>query len=133
MALLNLAVEKDSISTSMREQVSFHGNVALAQQMQKIITEIDIDWEEILSQYTGDVLAFQIHQRGAQVAGFFKQGLQSLMQTSSEYMREEARMTPTEPEFDQFQQQVSALRQDVDRAEARLRRLRNRVKSKTSS
>ena len=128
MALINMALEEDSVSTSIREQLRFEGNVGIAQQMQKIILQLDIDWEEVLSQYTGDVLAFQIHQKTLQATDFLKQSLQSLMQTHSEYMREEARMTPTQPEFDHFQQQVSGLRQDVDRAEARLRQLLNQVK-----
>ncbi|NNE64102.1 MAG: hypothetical protein HKN34_08465 [Gammaproteobacteria bacterium] len=130
MALINMALEEDSVSTSIREQLSFEGNVGIAQQMQKIILELDIDWEEVLSQYTGDVLAFQIHQKTLQATDFFKHSLQSLMQTNSEYLREEARMTPAQPEFDRFQQQVSALRQDVDRAEARLRQLLNQAKDK---
>lgn len=130
MALISMALEEDSISTSIREQLSFEGNVGIAQQMQKIITELDIDWEEVLSEYTGDVFAFQIHQKSRQAAGLLRQGLQSLMQTNSEFLREEARLTPTQPEFDDFQQQLNSLRQDVDRAEARLRQLLNQIKDK---
>ena len=100
--------------------------------MQKIIVELDIDWEEVLSEYTGDILAFQIHQKTLQAAGLFKQGLQSFMQTNSEYLREEARITPTQPEFDDFQQQLHNLRQGVDRSEARLRQLLNQTKDKHS-
>jgi ubiquinone biosynthesis protein UbiJ len=130
MALVSMALEEDSVSTSIREQLSFEGNVGIAQQMQKIIIELDIDWEEVLSEYTGDVLAFQLHQKTRQAADFFKQGLQSFMQTNSEYLREEARVTPTQPEFDDFQQQLNSLRQDVDRAEARLRQLLNKTRDK---
>lgn len=130
MALISMALEEDSVSTSIREQLSFEGNVGIAQQMQKIILELDIDWEEVLSEYTGDVLAFQIHQKTRQATDFLRQGLQSLMQTNSEYLREEARVTPTQPEFDHYQQQVNNLRQDVDRAEARLRQLLNQTKDK---
>ena len=109
------------------------GDIEVGRQFRDVFRNLDIDWEEILSQYTGDVLAFQIHQKGSQLAEFFKQGLQSLAQTSSEYLREEARMTPTAPEFDHFQRQVSSLRQDVDRTEARLRELLSRVNSKSGS
>lgn len=122
-ALFDLAVEDDKISTSIRQRVSIHGDAAVAQQMQKIMTEIDIDWEEVLSRYTGDVLAFQIHQKAGLAGEFLRQGFRSLMQTNSEYLREEARMTPTLVEFERFQQQVTTIRQDVDRAEARLRQL----------
>ena len=130
VALISMALEEDSVSTSIREQLSFEGNVGIAQQMQKINPELDIDWEEVLSEYTGDVLAFQICQKTSRAAELFKQGLRSLMQTNSEYLREEARVTPTQPEFEDFQQRLNSLRQDVDRAEARLRQLLKLSKDK---
>lgn len=123
MAFVSMALEEDRVSTSIREQLDFQGRVGVAQQMQKIISEIDIDWEEVLSQYTGDVLAFQIHQGAREAKSFLSRGFQAFMQTNSEYLREEARMTPTQVEFDRFQQQVGEIRQGVDRAEARLRNL----------
>jgi ubiquinone biosynthesis protein UbiJ len=48
MALLNLATMDDKVSTSIRERVSFNGNVSLAQKMQKVLAGLDIDWEEAL-------------------------------------------------------------------------------------
>jgi len=122
-ALLNLSIEDDKISTSIRERVSINGDARVAQQMQKIFTDIDIDWEEVLAQYTGDVLAVQIHQQARKTARFVQQGLNSLMQTNSEYLREEARMTPHQAEFERFQNEVTTIKYDVDRAEARIRQL----------
>ncbi|MCP4429400.1 MAG: hypothetical protein GY806_00325 [Gammaproteobacteria bacterium] len=130
MALIDMALEEDSVSTPISEGVSFEGNVGIAQQMQKIMLELDIDWEEVLSQYSGDVLAFQIHQKTLQATELLKQGFKSLMQANSEYLREEARMTPTQDEFDEFQQQLGSLRQDVDRIEDRLRHLLNQAKDR---
>jgi len=132
-ALLNLAADDDKVSTSIRERVSISGDANVAQQMQKILSEIDIDWEEELSKYTGDVLAFQIYQQARKVQNWLQGGFQSITQTTSEYLREEAHMTPTLPEYEHFQQQLTTLRQDVDRTEARIRQLlRTRyIKSKT--
>lgn len=122
-ALLNLAQQEDKISTSIQEGVHINGDAAIAQQMQKIFTELEIDWEEVLSKYTGDVLAYQIHQRVRVFRDWLRQSTRSLMQTSSEYLREEAHLSPNQVEFERFQQQVTGLKHDVDRAEARLRRL----------
>ncbi len=126
-ALFNLAIEDDKVSTSIRECVSIQGDASIAQQMQKTLTELDIDWEEELSKYTGDVLAFQIHSKARQVGEYFKQSLHSLMQTNSEYLREEAHLTPTQVEYEHFQQQVTTTRHDVDRTEARLRQLQRKI------
>lgn len=122
-ALLNLSIEDDKISTSIRERVSINGDAQVAQQLQKILTDIDIDWEDVLAQYTGDVLAFQIHQQARKTAQFLRQGLNSLLQTNSEYLREEAQMTPNPVEFERFQQEVTTIKHDIDRTEARIRQL----------
>ena len=130
MALFNLALEDDKASTSMQEQVSFHGEVALAQRLQRILGNLDIDWEEALSRYTGDVLAFQIHRGMRDIGERLRQGVDSVLQTSSEYLREEARLSPTAAEFDTFQARVTTLRNDVARAEARLERLLDQLRAR---
>ena len=133
LALLDLALEDDKISASIRERVSINGDASVAQQMQKVLSDIDIDWEEVLSQYTGDVLAFQIHQKSRQARDWLRQSVNALMQTNSEYLREEARMTPTQPEFERFQQQVTTIKHDVDRLEARLRQLAKSIRDKNQA
>ncbi len=123
MALLNLAAEDDELSTSIRKRVSFHGDVALAQKMQGLLTGLDIDWEEVVAQRNGDFVAFQLHQRARRFGHWLQQSADSVLQTSSEYLREEARLSPTLVEFDRFQSRLTELKHDVARAEARLQRL----------
>ncbi len=127
MALVNLATVDDKVSASIREQVSFTGNVSLAQKMQKLLTDLDIDWEEALARYCGDVLAFQIHHRARNLGAWLRQSTDSLLQSSSEYLREEARLSPTSVEFDAFQTRLGELRHDVERNEIRLQRLLKKV------
>ncbi len=123
MALVNLASEQDKLSTSIRERVSFHGNVALAQKVQALFAGLDIDWEEALAQRTGDVLAFQIHQRARQFGQWLHTSADSILQTNSEYLREEARLSPTQVEFNQFRSGTTSIKHDVARTEALLQRL----------
>jgi len=123
MALLSLMMREDKISTSMQEGVSINGNATVAQQMQKIFAELDLDWEEALSHYTGDILAFRINQQARSAGDWLRKSAISLAQTSSEYLREESHMSPTQVEFERFQQQATKLKQDVERAEVRLRHL----------
>jgi ubiquinone biosynthesis protein UbiJ len=130
MALANLAAENDKLSTSMREQVSFHGNVKLAQKVQAIFVNLDIDWEEALAQHSGDVLAFQIHQRARKFGQWLQHSVDSVLQTSSEYLREEARLSPTQVEFNGFQSRLTALKHDVARSEARLQRLLDKARAR---
>ncbi len=123
IALINLATQDDKVSTSIQGRISINGDAAVAQQMQKIFTDLDLDWEEALSHYTGDILAYRIHQQARAARDWLRKSLGSLSQTSSEYLREEVRLTPTQVEFERFQQQATLLKQDVERAEIRLRHL----------
>ena len=127
MALVNLAAMDDKVSTSIQERVSFNGDVALAQKMQKVLAGLDIDWEEALAEHSGDVLAFQIHQRTRNLGAWLRQSADSLLQTSSEYLREEARLSPTSVEFDVFQSELSLLKHDVARSEIRLQQLLDKI------
>lgn len=130
MALVNLASQDDKVSTSIREQVNFDGNVALAQKLQTILANLDIDWEEALAQHSGDVIAFQLHQRARRFGDWLGQSAESLLQTSSEYLREEARLSPAQVEFEQFQARLTTLKNDVARTEARLQQLLEKARSR---
>jgi len=123
MALVNLSLQADKISTAIQQRVSIQGDARVAQQMQKILTELDIDWEEVLSKYTGDVMAYQIHKRVVGTGEWLRNSARSLLQNTSEYIREEQHLSPTQVEFERFQQQNTTLKQDVERSEARLRHL----------
>ena len=47
----------------------------------------------------------------------------SILMTTGEYLREEARLTPAAVEFEDFRSRVNELKNDVARAEQRLQRL----------
>ncbi|MCP4187997.1 MAG: hypothetical protein GY763_10400 [Gammaproteobacteria bacterium] len=123
LALFDLVTNDDKAPSSVRERVSFNGDVSVAQQMQKVLSEIDIDWEEILSQYTGDLAAFQITQRVRKSGKWLQQSFQSLMQNKSDFLHRGANLTAAPLELEQFQQQVAKLENDADQCEARIRQL----------
>ena len=60
--LVNLSLQSEKMSAAMQERIEIIGNPSVAQKFQKILTELNIDWEEELSKYTGDILAFRIGQ-----------------------------------------------------------------------
>ena len=71
--------------------------------------------------------AFQIHQQARNFGEWLLHSADSLLQTSSEYLREEVRLSPTQVEFEQFQSRLALLKNDVARAEARLQRLLSKI------
>jgi len=120
LGLASLALQEEKLSTSIQERIEINGNPKVAQKFQKILTELDIDWEEQLSRFTGDVLAFRIGQGVRKTHHNVMQAISSLALSGREYLQEESHNMPTLPEFRQFQQRVTDTRHDVDRLEARI-------------
>ncbi len=128
MGLINLSLQQDKVSTSIQERVEISGNASVAQKFQKILTELDIDWEEQLSSITGDVMAFRIMQGLRNTRQWVRESFDSLSLSSREYLQEEARHLPTMVEFERFKQNVIDTRHDVERLEAKLKALLNNKK-----
>ncbi len=128
LGLVNLSLQQDKISTSIQERVEISGNASVAQKFQKILTELDIDWEEQLSQITGDVMAFRIMQGIRSTQQWVRNSFDSLSLSGREYLQEEAHHLPTKVEFERFRQQVGDTRNDVERLEAKLNQLLNNKK-----
>ncbi len=121
--LVNLSMQQEKVSTSIQERVEISGNASVAQKFQKILTELEIDWEEQLSKVTGDIVAFRIGQGIQKTQQWIKEGFNSLSLSSREYLQEEAHHLPTLPEFERFKQAVTDTRHDVERLEALINQL----------
>ncbi len=107
--------------------VEIRGDSDLAQAFGELPRGLDIDWEEQISRYTGDLLAHQIG-RGLRGAGAW--GLEAsatLTKDLGEYLREEARLLPCRDEARDFASDIDVLRDDMDRLEARIKRLGDRL------
>jgi len=119
MALVNLSMQQDKIATSIKERVEITGNAQVAQQFQKILTEIDIDWEEQIAKITGDTLAVNITRTAKTLHNWFKSSAESFILNSRDYVQHEVSMTPTEYELADLKQNITTLRDDVERLEAK--------------
>ena len=131
MALVNLAAMDDKVSTSIQERVSFNGNVALAQKMQQGCWNLDIDWEEALAEHSGDVLAFQIHQRACIIwaSGCSKAPIRYCKPAASICAKKLASVQPRSNSR-HYKPGLQQLKHDVDRSEARLQQLLEKIRSR---
>ncbi len=99
------------------------GDVELGQSLQRIVEEVNIDWEELLSRYVGDVTA---HQTGNLVRGFNDWGRNAhhtAERNVSEFLQEEARLLASASSVARFTNAVDKLRAAADRLEQRVQRL----------
>ena len=106
--------------------MQIEGDTELAHRIGKILGAMDVDWEEQLSHYTGDLVA---HDIGNLVRGAVRWGRNSadtLGRDLQEYLQEELRLLPVRTEIEAFLADVDRLRDDVERLQARIDRLRPR-------
>lgn len=122
LALAKLATP--SAAEAIRDgSVELHGDAHTAQAFQQLLRYARPDIEEELSTLLGDTLAQNLGDFARKLRDWGEGARDTLRQNLSEYLQEESRAVPSRHEVELFRQQVSTLRDDVARFEARLNRL----------
>lgn len=127
LALLGL-VAKSPESQVRSGVVRIEGDAEAAQGFQNLLKAARPDLEEELSRIVGDVAAYRL---GSVARGFLAAGQRAVTtfgRNASEYLQEESRDVPPRFELDEFAQEVDRLRDDVERAAARLALLERRIR-----
>lgn len=107
--------------------ITVEGDSAVGRQFQTLLARLDVDWEEQFSRVVGDVAA---HQLGALWRGFRRWGRQTstiFLHDGGEYLQQELRALPPRYVVESFLGAVDILREDTDRLEARIARLRRQL------
>jgi ubiquinone biosynthesis protein UbiJ len=102
------------------------GDTEAAQAFQMLLGFAAPDIEEELSGLVGDVAAHRLGKVARGVRNWARSARSTMATNIREYLQEESRDVPSRYETDRFASQVNSLRDDVDRLEARLKRLENR-------
>lgn len=104
-------------------EVTVRGDTELGQQVRAILAGLEIDWEEHLSRYTGDIVAHQVGNLLRGLRDWGRQARADLERDAVDYVQEERRLLPSRAEADAFAEAVTTARDDVERLEARIKRL----------
>lgn len=99
------------------------GDADLAHQFQQLLSYAKPDVEEELSGIVGDVAAHRLGELARGVGRWGRDARSTMAANIREYLQEESRDAPSRYEIDRFTAELSKLRDDVDRIEARLNRL----------
>lgn len=111
------------------KDIHIEGNVEVGYQVYGLFKNVEIDWEEHLSHYIGDVLA---HQMGSFTRDFihkFRVFRGNLRENLTEYLHEEIQWFPPRQELEDFYEDVEALRKKVERLDAYLKLNLEKVQS----
>ena len=128
-SLMKLGMAGDASASAMGGDIEMSGDLEVGRQFRDLLSKVDIDWEEILSQYTGDIVAHKIGNSVRILADWGKKTADSLRKDVSEFLQEESRQIPSQYEVKEYLAKVDDMRMATDRAEARVKQLQIRFQA----
>lgn len=99
------------------------GSTIFLADLQHILKNLDIDWEEMLSQVFGDIIGHQGAEFIRNKMHWAKDRVSNITRLTSEFLTEELQALPSKAEVAYFNQQVDEVRLGVDRIEARINQM----------
>ena len=127
IAMAAIAVNaKESISFS-GTGVNVSGNLDTLHQLNKIMGDVDIDWEGALAEIIGDIPAHLIAKGIRNSAVIRKDIVTRASSGLVEVAQEEFNLTPSKNEFEAMIPDIRQLSADADRLAARVRRLYQKI------
>ncbi|MGW8247090.1 MAG: ubiquinone biosynthesis accessory factor UbiJ [Acidiferrobacterales bacterium] len=124
-AFLKLVMGEFAPTLTGSGQMQITGDLELGQQFQKVLKNIDLDWEEHLSGYVGDAVAHRVGHAMRRARGWAKHVAQTLREDFSEVMIEELQVAASPSAVQVFLDRVDRLRADVDRLEKRIQKFKD--------
>ena len=132
LALAKMALGPDASKVLFAGEVTISGDVETGQRFKRLLDELDIDWEEQLSRYSGDLVAHKLGDLVRATASWGQQALKILGEDATEYLQQEGQDLPIPGAVQQFLHEVDRLRDDTARLEARVNRLHQTLKASTA-
>ncbi len=123
VALAKLSALKNAAPVLFSGEVIISGDTRLGSQFKKILSQINIDWEEILSKYTGDMVAHKAGNMASEFSSWLQRGKQSMYMDIGEYLTEESLLSPGKAEINRFIKDVDKLREGTDRLQIKINKL----------
>ncbi|TAN47606.1 MAG: sterol-binding protein [Methylococcaceae bacterium] len=123
-AFTRLSLSDDPRQALFGGGVTVTGDMDVAKRLQTLFTRLDIDWEEHLSQLTGDFAANSLGRALRSGRDWWRETRRTFRLNLAEYLQEESRDLPAVSETEFFCAEVDRLRADADRLEARIARLK---------
>ena len=126
-ALLQM-LKAGSSSAQARSSVQIRGDAEIANLYRELFSAARPDLEEELSRWVGDMPARHLSQLAKSVRNWARRARRTAGENIAEYLQEEGRDLVTKTELEEFLNGVDGLREGVDRLEARLLGLEQRMK-----
>lgn len=132
-AFMQLAREGAHSDVFDQGRITMTGDAELGQSFQRILSSLEIDWEELTSKFVGDMAARNIHRVFDEFRSWFSQSSQNFKQNTGEIIQQELKLAPSRVEVDAMTDEIETLRSDVARLEARITRLQAAINGSDKS
>ena len=126
IALIKMSLSKDVAPLMLKGEIEIEGNVRLGRSFKKILSEMDVDWEEYMARIIGDAPAHHLASLTKKIMNWGRQSSNDVVADVSEYLQEESRDVVSKPELEMFYENVDTLRNQLDRFQARLNAFKNK-------
>ncbi len=125
LALTRLSMAKEKgVDELFSGQITITGDIELGRRFGKILGALNIDWEEQLAAHMGDFVAHDIVDGIRFFADQGRRTVENVGQSLARYIQTETRLLPERQEIQDFVAKIDTLRDDFDRLQARIDRLR---------
>lgn len=108
------------------EQLSIVGDIKLAQHFSDLLTQVNIDIEELLSHKIGDALAHSLVYNTSQLFHSLKHRAQSIAEDAQEVLTHEWRLGPSTLELELWKEDIAQLEQELTQLEKRVAEITGR-------
>lgn len=127
LQLINVAISKKDRHRFFAEDIEIEGDAVIGQKIIALFDEMDIDWEDKLSNFIGDVSAHHVGNILRNIKGWLSSSEQSMTKNLSEYLQEEKNLFPSKEALSDFYHDIDHLNLDVERIEAKINDLKNQL------
>jgi len=104
------------------------GDISVAQKIQSIVKNLDIDWEDYISNWIGDSLTHKLGRAVKNSINLLHSANKNIKYNLSDYLRYETEYLIDRNEQDEFSQSVDVLRDDAERLKLRINRIVESIK-----
>ena len=123
LAFLRMVASDHPKSELFGGGIRIEGDIDVARQLQNLLHHLDFDWEGWLAQFTGETAARQAGDWMRAFSRWHRYAWRTFQDNLSEFLQEETGALPAPLEAEDLYRRIGQLRDDVDRLEARLKRL----------
>lgn len=124
---LHIFVKGADTQAVFQYPIEINGNTHNVEVLRDAFKNMDIDWEERLSHHLGDAIAHKVcfhFKKAKKIAG---KSADNIVDQTKEFIHCEARNLVSNKQAEQFYDDIATLRNDVDRMEARIKKVRESI------